>query len=51
LKLCSTIRRFSAIDYRRRLDAAGASHKADSMVTWAELLIILRGFSTSRMIR
>ena len=33
--------RFSSIEYRRHLSVGGASRNAGSMVTWAELLIIL----------
>jgi len=40
-KLSSTIRRFSAIEYLRRLGFFGASANAGSIVTRAELLISL----------
>jgi hypothetical protein len=46
-KLSSTIRRFSATEYRRRLGVFGASADAGSTVTRAELLIIL--FAGSRI--
>jgi len=46
-KLSSTIRRFSATEYRRRLGVFGASADTGSMVTRAELLIIL--FAGSRI--
>jgi hypothetical protein len=50
-KLSSTIRRFSAIEYLRRLGVFGDSVNAGSIVTRAELLISLAyGFPASRMI-
>jgi hypothetical protein len=46
-KLSSTIRRFSATEHRRRLGVFGASAGTGSIVTRAELLIIL--FAGSRI--